>query len=74
MQAMEKALAEVNGIVSELRRTLPSYVFLVTLSQLTSRICHPNNQVARITRDIVQHVAEAYPNQVTPLLDHLFKS
>lgn len=65
MQAMERALAEVNGIIAELRRTLPSYVFLVALSQLTSRICHPNATVAKITRDTVQHVAEAYPNQVS---------
>lgn len=67
-QSMDKTLAELNSSILALRKQLPSYVFLVALSQLSSRICHSHPTVARITRDIVQHVAEAYPNQVSQTL------
>ena len=45
-------------------QSLPAYVWLAALSQLTSRICHPNTIVQRTTRNIVGKVLQAYPHQV----------
>ncbi len=45
-------------------QSLPAYVWLAALSQLTSRITHPNTVVQKTTRNIVCKVLQAYPHQV----------
>ena len=50
--------------MKNLFRSLPAYVWLVALSQLTSRICHPNGDVQNLTRRIVGKVLRTYPHQV----------
>ena len=44
VQAMEKAMHTVNGLISELSRSLPPYVFLLALPQVcrncSELVCH----------------------------------
>ena len=41
--------AEVTNVMQDLSKRLPMYVWLMALSQLTSRICHPHMETQRIT-------------------------
>ena len=43
--------------------SIPVYSWLMVLSQLISRTCHPNSEVAGLTRDIIASVTEQYPRQ-----------
>ncbi|KAJ2060643.1 hypothetical protein GGI17_003611 [Coemansia sp. S146] len=52
-----------NRIMVNMSRRLPSYHFLVVLSQLVSRICHTNDEVLAILESIILRVLEHYPQQ-----------
>ncbi|KAJ2039746.1 hypothetical protein H4S03_001488 [Coemansia sp. S3946] len=52
-----------NRIMINMSRRLPSYHFLVVLSQLVSRICHSNDEVFAILESIILRVLEHYPQQ-----------
>ena len=51
--------------MQDLSKRLPMYVWLVALSQLTSRICHPHVETQRITQHILTRVTAQFPHQVT---------
>ncbi|KAJ1964146.1 hypothetical protein GGI12_001602, partial [Dipsacomyces acuminosporus] len=52
-----------NRVVSNMARRLPAYSFLVALSQLVSRICHPNEEVFSVLESTILSVLELYPQQ-----------
>ncbi|KAJ2734564.1 hypothetical protein IW152_002221 [Coemansia sp. BCRC 34962] len=52
-----------NRVMVNVSRRLPSYHFLVVLSQLVSRICHANDDVHSILESIIMRVLEHYPQQ-----------
>ncbi|KAJ2347201.1 hypothetical protein GGH91_001926, partial [Coemansia sp. RSA 2671] len=52
-----------NRVMVNMSRRLPSYHFLVVLSQLVSRICHANDDVHAILESIIMRVLEHYPQQ-----------
>ena len=49
--------------MEEAAGSIPVYSWLMVLSQLISRTCHPNSDVAGLTRDIIASVTEQYPRQ-----------
>ncbi|KAJ1957082.1 hypothetical protein EC988_001015, partial [Linderina pennispora] len=52
-----------NRVVSNMVKRLPTYNFLIALSQLVSRICHPNEDVFAVLEHIILSVLEMYPQQ-----------
>ena len=56
--------------MQDLSKRLPMYVWLVALSQLTSRICHPHVETQRITQHILTRVTAQFPQQVCPCCFH----
>ncbi|KAJ1736119.1 hypothetical protein LPJ61_000169 [Coemansia biformis] len=52
-----------NRVIANLAKRLPAYYFLVVLSQLVSRICHPNEDVFSVLEGIILRVLEQYPQQ-----------
>lgn len=58
------ARSEVVNVMQGCSKTLPLYVWLVALPQLTSRICHPHVETQRITQHILTRVTATYPQQV----------
>ncbi|KAJ2743549.1 hypothetical protein GGI20_003654 [Coemansia sp. BCRC 34301] len=52
-----------NRVMSNMAKRLPTYNFLVVLSQLVSRICHVNDEVFAILESIILSVLEMYPQQ-----------
>lgn len=59
--------AAVN-VMQEFGKSLPLYVWLVALPQLTSRVCHPHAETQRITQHILTRVTAAFPHQVSLVL------
>ena len=55
---------EVFPVMQGLVKSLPMYVWLVALSQLTSRICHPHEETKLLTQHILTRVIAAFPHQV----------
>lgn len=41
------------GIIRGCLKDLPTYQWLTALSQLVSRICHPNEEVVRLVKHII---------------------
>ncbi|XP_024518074.1 serine/threonine-protein kinase ATR [Selaginella moellendorffii] len=54
-----RVMAIMRGCLQE----LPSYQWLASLPQLVSRICHDNEEVVRLVKQIIQSVLQAYPQQ-----------
>ncbi|KAJ2161731.1 hypothetical protein GGF46_001235 [Coemansia sp. RSA 552] len=52
-----------NRVVINLAKRLPAYDFLVVLSQLVSRLSHPNEEVLGALESIVLRVLELFPQQ-----------
>ncbi|KAJ1920946.1 hypothetical protein H4219_000999 [Mycoemilia scoparia] len=52
-----------NRMVSNLPKRLPAYTFLMTFSQIVSRICHPNENVFAVIESIIKTVLLLYPQQ-----------
>jgi len=55
---------DVNAVVQEFAKSLPTSAWLAVLPQLISRVCHPNAVVNRITKDIITRVLLRFPQQV----------
>ncbi|KAJ2534607.1 hypothetical protein EV175_007008, partial [Coemansia sp. RSA 1933] len=53
----------INRVMLNFAKRLPAYNFLVVLSQLVSRICHPNEDVFAVLEVIILSVLELYPQQ-----------
>ncbi|KAK9842495.1 hypothetical protein WJX81_002719 [Elliptochloris bilobata] len=70
----DKARKLVQEIVCEAMRTLPLYVWLVALPQLTSRICHPHEPTQKLTQHILTRVTQAFPHQALWALASVCKS
>ena len=69
------ARSEVINVMQDLSKRLPMYVWLVALSQLTSRICHPHVETQRITQHILTRVTAQFPHQVkSAKLLHIYLS
>ncbi len=62
------ARSEVINVMQDLSKRLPMYVWLVALSQLTSRICHPHVETQRITQHILTRVTAQFPHQVRSIV------
>ncbi|KAK9807336.1 hypothetical protein WJX73_002849 [Symbiochloris irregularis] len=54
---------EIFNVMQSLAKHLPMYVWLVALSQLTSRICHAHNETKLLTQHILTRVIAAFPHQ-----------
>lgn len=54
--------------IDELKKTLPSYYFLIASSILLSRVCHPHSGVSKKTCEILEVLLTKYPLQVTWLM------
>ena len=59
----ERARKQVTEIMRDALGTLPLYVWLVALPQLTSRICHPHAGTQKLTQHILTRVTQAFPHQ-----------
>jgi serine/threonine-protein kinase ATR len=55
--------ARTMGIIRGCLKDLPTYQWLTALSQLVSRICHPNEEVVRLVKHIITTLLQAYPQQ-----------
>ncbi|KAJ2688469.1 hypothetical protein GGH99_003027 [Coemansia sp. RSA 1285] len=53
----------INRVMHNFAKRLPAFNFLVVLSQLVSRICHPNEDVFAVLEVIILSVLELYPQQ-----------
>ncbi|KAK1273836.1 Serine/threonine-protein kinase ATR [Acorus gramineus] len=73
-----KALKAVHGRVTCIMRgclkDLPTYQWLTVLSQLVSRICHQNEDVVRIVKQIITSVLQEYPQQALWMMAAVSKS
>ncbi|KAJ2724502.1 hypothetical protein GGI07_001933 [Coemansia sp. Benny D115] len=54
---------QIDTMITNMTSRLPMYNFLVVLSQLVSRICHPKEEVFRHLQNITLHLLELYPQQ-----------
>lgn len=74
-EVQERAVrTEVYGVMQGLAKSLPMYVWLVVLSQLTSRICHPHEETKLLTQHILTRVMAAFPHQVCIGMQYLLGS
>ena len=64
LQEWKKAFAVIQQHMGTFLNKLPPYVWLTVLSQLTSRVCHSNMDVATVNNKILLRAALAYPQQV----------
>ena len=58
-----RARGAVVDIMREVLATLPLYVWLVALPQLTSRVCHPHAETQKFTQHVLTRVTQAFPHQ-----------
>jgi len=62
----EKKAQEINDMkqcIREIRSDLPSYIFYIAFSQLTSRICHPHLATYNDLKEILCDVIRCYPER-----------
>ncbi|WBW72420.1 ATR checkpoint kinase Rad3 [Schizosaccharomyces osmophilus] len=59
----KKSLELMNSNICRLAVKIPQYFFLIALSQMISRICHPNNKVYKILEHLVANVIATYPSE-----------
>ena len=59
----ERARRQVSDTMRDALKTLPLYVWLVALPQLTSRICHQHEGTRKLTQHILTRVTQAFPHQ-----------
>lgn len=64
LQEWKKTFAIIQQHMGTFLNKLPPYVWLTVLSQLTSRVCHSNMDVATVNNKILLRAALAYPQQV----------
>ncbi|CAB40165.1 ATR checkpoint kinase Rad3 [Schizosaccharomyces pombe] len=63
ISSRKKSLELMNSNVCRLSMKIPQYFFLVALSQMISRVCHPNNKVYKILEHIIANVVASYPGE-----------
>lgn len=61
--AQRSAANEMRSLV----KTLPPYVWLVALPQLTSRICHPHRDTQTLMQHLLTRITAAFPQQARQL-------
>lgn len=61
---MQAAGNTIAGIMRDAAKRVPSYIWLLALPQLISRICHSNSDVNELNKHIITHVTAAFPQQV----------
>ncbi|EEB05355.1 ATR checkpoint kinase Rad3 [Schizosaccharomyces japonicus yFS275] len=59
----KKSLELINSNIVRLGLKIPQYLFLTALSQMISRICHPNQKVYRVLEHLISLVISAYPKE-----------
>ncbi|KAL2643558.1 hypothetical protein R1flu_011145 [Riccia fluitans] len=64
----------VMGIMRGCLKDLPPYQWLTSLPQLVSRICHQNEEVVRLVKQIITIVLQAYPQQSLWIMAAVSKS
>lgn len=69
-----RVAAAVHERMRAFGRGLPLHAWITALPQLISRLCHPNPEVAAVTRHIIARVTEAYPQQAMWALVGVSKS
>ena len=65
---------DVSAIMTDFAKTLPTSAWLAVLPQLISRVCHPNADVAKVTKSIITRVLLRFPQQVLWSLAAVSKS
>ena len=71
---MKVSLSKMNELVRKCFNVWPLYYFLTVFPLLSSRICHPQEEVWHLLRSILVEVFARYPNQVFWQLVAILKS
>ena len=71
---MKVSLSKMNELVLKCAKAWPLYYFLTVFPLLSSRICHPQDDVWQVLRSILVEVFACYPNQVFWQLVAILKS
>lgn len=58
-----QATTAVVNVMKSLAKNIPPVAWLVTLSQLISRICHPYHEVSEVLQSVLCRCLEAFPQQ-----------
>ncbi|KAE8721412.1 Serine/threonine-protein kinase ATR [Hibiscus syriacus] len=76
--ACNKELKNVQGKVTSIMRgclkDLPTYQWLAVLPQLVSRICHQNEGIVKLVKNIIISVVRKYPQQALWIMAAVSKS
>ncbi|KAE8671371.1 Serine/threonine-protein kinase ATR [Hibiscus syriacus] len=76
--ASNKDLKNVQGKVTSIMRgclkDLPTYQWLTVLPQLVSRICHQNEDIVKLVKNIIISVVRKYPQQALWIMAAVSKS
>ncbi|KAM1233901.1 hypothetical protein ACFX13_003629 [Malus domestica] len=67
-------LPDVIKIMRGCLKDLPTYQWLTVLPQLVSRICHQNEEVVRLVKNIITTVLRQYPQQALWIMAAVSKS
>ncbi|WIA34494.1 hypothetical protein OEZ86_012821 [Tetradesmus obliquus] len=62
-QKMRNTHTQVSGVMRGLLRNIPPYKWLLVLPQLTSRICHPQQDVQDFMQQLLGAIADHFPHQ-----------
>ncbi|CAB4290922.1 unnamed protein product [Prunus armeniaca] len=65
---------KVMSIMRGCLKDLPTYQWLTVLPQLVSRICHQNEEVVRLVKNIITSVLRKYPQQALWIMAAVSKS
>ncbi|PQQ14473.1 serine/threonine-protein kinase ATR isoform X1 [Prunus yedoensis var. nudiflora] len=65
---------KVMSIMRGCLKDLPTYQWLTVLPQLVSRICHQNDEVVRLVKNIITSVLRKYPQQALWIMAAVSKS
>ncbi|KAM1987180.1 hypothetical protein ACFX15_034478 [Malus domestica] len=71
---LKKTHEKVIKIMQGCLKDLPTYQWLTVLPQLVSRICHQNDEVVRLVKNIITTVLRQYPQQALWIMAAVSKS
>ncbi|KAJ3693956.1 hypothetical protein LUZ60_009436 [Juncus effusus] len=71
---MKTVHTRVLSVMRGCLKDLPTYQWLTVLSQLISRICHQNEEILRIVKQIITSVLQEYPQQALWMMAAVSKS
>ena len=63
-QKDRKVALKVTSDLKSFAQSLPLYVWLPALPQLTSRLCHPHQEVSNLVREMLYRLVKHFPNHV----------